>query len=155
MAAGAAETVVQIEVTKGSVEIVEPHQAHDPATEPDAFRVSGGAIDDLGRFGELVGLVLVGFLRGIGRRGPIGRRFARLFLGVGVAALGGDGSSADQKGKPGDGEVTQNRTLKLKHPSTHKFPELLPACRLAAACSGWFDAAQMGLQYGGDAAGFP
>lgn len=128
MPGGAAETVIQIEVTKSGVEIVEPHQADDPAAEPDAFGVSGGAIDDLGRFGELVGLVLVGFLGGIGRLGPICRRFAGLFLGVGVAALGDDGSGADQKGKPGDGEVTQNRTLKLKHPSTHRFPDLLPAC---------------------------
>ena len=116
MSAGAAETVVQIEVTKGGVEIVEPHQADDPAAEPDAFRVSGRAIDDLGRFGELVGLVLVGFLGGVGRLGRICRRFAGLFLGVGVAALGDDGSGADQEGKPGDGEVTQNRILKLEAP---------------------------------------
>ena len=70
MSAGTAETVVQIEVTKGGVEIVEPHQAHDPATEPDAFGVSRRAIDDLGGFDELVGLVLVGFLGGVGRRRP-------------------------------------------------------------------------------------
>ena len=155
MPAGATETVVQIEVTKGGVEIVEPHQAHDPATEPDAFRVSGGAIDDLGRFGELVGLVLVGFLGGVGRLGGIRGRFARLLLGVCVAALGSGSSGTDQERKPGDGKVAQNRIVKFKHPSTHGFPVLLPARGLAAACSGWFDAVQMGLQCGGDAAGFP
>jgi hypothetical protein len=155
VAAGTAETVVQIEVTKGGVEIVEPHQTYDPATEPDAFGVSRRAIDDLGRFGELVGLVLVGFLGGVGRLGRTRRRFAGLFLGVRVAALGGDPSGADQERKPGDGEVAQNRILKLTHRSTHRFPDLLPACCLAAAGSGWFDAVQMGLQCGGDAAEFP
>ena len=69
MAAGTAETVVQIEVTKGGIEVVEPHQTYDPATEPDAFGVSRRAIEDLGGFGELVGLVLVGFLGGVGRLG--------------------------------------------------------------------------------------
>jgi len=40
-----------------------------------------------------------------------------------------DGASdTDQEGEPGHGEKAQNRILKLKHPSTHKFPELLPAC---------------------------
>jgi hypothetical protein len=37
--------------------------------------------------------------------------------------------------------------LELKHPSTHKFPELLPAW---PALTRWFDAVQMGPQYGGD-----
>ena len=136
MPAGTAETVVQIEVTKGGVEIVEPHQAHDPATEPDAFGVSRGAIDDLGGFDELVGLVLVGFLGGgVGRLGRIRRCFAGLFLGVRLAALGGGSSGTDQEGKPGDGEVAQNRILKLKHTSTHKFPDLSRFTNLAAANS--------------------
>ena len=155
MAAGAAEPVVEIEVTKGGIEIVEPHQAHDAAAEPDAFGVSGRAIDGLGGFDELVGLALVVPWR----RRPAGRHsragFARLILGVGVAALGSGASGTDQERKPGDGEVAQNRILKLKHPSTHKFPDLLPARGLAAACSGWFDAVQIGPQCGGDAAGFP
>jgi hypothetical protein len=29
--------------------------------------------------------------------------------------------------KSGNGEVAQNRILKLKHPSTHKIPDVLPA----------------------------
>jgi hypothetical protein len=35
-------------------------------------------------------------------------------------------ANTDQKCEPGDGEVAQNRKLKLKQPSTHKFPEMLP-----------------------------
>ena len=46
---------------------------------------------------------------------------------MGVAALGKRAAETDQEGKPGDGEVAQDRILKLKHPSTHKFPDLLPA----------------------------
>jgi hypothetical protein len=42
--------------------------------------------------------------------------------------LGKSASGADQECKPGYGEVAQNPVLKLKHPSTHKFPELLPGC---------------------------
>ena len=75
MAARAAEPVVEIEVTKGGVEIVEPHQAHDAAAEPDAFRVSSRAVDGLRRFDEFVGLALI-ILGGISRRRCI--RIARL-----------------------------------------------------------------------------
>jgi hypothetical protein len=48
-------------------------------------------------------------------------------LGVGVAALGGSAADTDQEGKAGDSEVAQDRILKLRHPSTHKFPDLLLA----------------------------
>ncbi len=59
VAAGAAETVVEIEVAQGGVDVVEPHQAHHPAAKPDAFRVSGRAIDGLRRFDKFVGLALI------------------------------------------------------------------------------------------------
>ena len=88
MAAGAAEPVVEIEVTKGGVEIVEPHQAHHAAAEPDAFRVSGRAVDGLRRLDEFVGLALI-VLGGIGR---LGRDSAAGLpdwsWALGVAALG-------------------------------------------------------------------
>ncbi len=71
MAAGAAETVVEIEVTKRGVEIVEPHQAHHAAAEPDAFGVSGRAVDGLRGLDEFVGLALI-FLGGVGGLGRIG-----------------------------------------------------------------------------------
>src|SRR6202021_386176 len=34
----------------------------------------------------------------------------------------------NQEGKAGNGEVAQNRSLKLKHTSTHRFPDKLPTC---------------------------
>jgi hypothetical protein len=52
-----------------------------------------------------------------------------LILGSGVAALGGSASDADQDGKPGNGEVAQNRGLKLKHPSTHTIPDVFNPLR--------------------------
>ena len=121
--AGAAEPVVKIEVAKGGIEIVAPHQANDAAAKPNTFRVSGGAVDRLRRFNEFIGLVLA-VLGGIGQTGG---RLAGLILGGRVPALGGRASNTDQECKPGGGKVAQNRSLKLKHPLTHKVPDLLPA----------------------------
>ena len=109
MPAGAAEPVVKIEVTKGGVEIVAPHQANDTPAEPDAFRVSGGTVDRLRRFNEFIRLVLA-VLGGIGR---IGGRPAGLILGGRIAALGARASNTDHECKPGGGKVAQNRSLKL------------------------------------------
>ena len=58
VAAGAAETIVKIEVAEGGVEVVAPHQADHAAAKPDAFRIAGGAVDRLGRFDEFVRLAL-------------------------------------------------------------------------------------------------
>ena len=124
VAAGAAETVVQIEMPERSVEIVEPHQADHAAAQPDAFRIAGGAVDDLRGLDEFIGLALV-VLGGIGGCG--GGSLAGLILGVDVAALGERAADTYQESDPGSGEVGQNRILKLKHPSTHRFPDLLPA----------------------------
>jgi hypothetical protein len=54
---------------------------------------------------------------------------------VGVAALGESAASAGGKGnggdEPGNCEVTQDCILKLKHSTTHKFPDdCLPAAAL-------------------------
>jgi hypothetical protein len=44
--------------------------------------------------------------------------------------LGQSAADTEQECKPGNGEVTQKRTLNLEHPSTHKFPDLfLPVAR--------------------------
>ena len=121
MSAGTAEPVIEVEVTKRGVEIIPPHQAHHATAEPDAFRVPGRAADRLGGFDELVGLALIV----LGRIGWLRRvcRFAGLVLGARIPALGDRASDADQQGKAGDGEVAQNRTLKLKHTSAHKIPD--------------------------------
>jgi hypothetical protein len=46
---------------------------------------------------------------------------------MGVAALGQCVTHAGRQGhcgsKPGNGEAAQKRVLKLKHPTTHKFPD--------------------------------
>ena len=91
MAAGAAEAVVEIEMPERGVEIVEPHQAHHAAAEPDAFGIAGRAVDGLGGLDEFVGLALV-VLGGVGRR--CGGGFAGLVLGLGIAALGGGAADA-------------------------------------------------------------
>ena len=85
VSARAAESVVEIEVTEGGVEIVDPDELHHAAAEPDAFRVAGGTVDRALGFDELVDLVLA-FLGGLGLAG--GGFFALLFLGLLVAALG-------------------------------------------------------------------
>ena len=145
----AAKPVIKIEMAKRGVEIVAPHQNHHPATEPDAFGVSGRAIDGLRRFNEFVGLAL-SFLGRIGRRvGICCRPFGRLILGPKVAALGKRASNTDQEYQPGHGEVTQNRILYLEYPSTHKFSDFAPAR------DRWFDAVQIGPQCGGDIDRFP
>jgi hypothetical protein len=125
MAARAAKPVVKIEMAERGVEVVPRYQNHSPAAEPNAFGVSSRAINRLRRFHEFVGFALI-VLGGIG--GGCGIcRFGRLILGAKVAALGNRASDPDQKCKPGDGEVAQNRIFKLRHPSTHKFPDLFPS----------------------------
>jgi hypothetical protein len=134
MAARAAEPVVQIEMAERGIEVVAPHQDHDPASEPDAFRVSGGAVDGLRCFNEFIGLALT-VLGGFGGSGRICRRLAGLVLRAKVAALGEGATGPDQECKQGNGEVAQSRNLKPEntgkhtstHNSTHKFPDLLPA----------------------------
>ena len=142
--AGTAEPVVKIEMTKGGVEIVAPHQPNDTPAEPNTFRVSGRTIDHLRRFNEFIRLVLAVF-GGIGRTGG---RFAGLILGGRVAALGARASNTDQECKPGGGKVAKNRSLKLEHPLTHKFPDFFHARVWPGRAS--FDAVQIGLQCGGD-----
>jgi hypothetical protein len=148
MPAGATEPVVKIEMAKGGVEIVAPHQPNDPPAKPNAFGVSGRAVDRLGRFNEFVGLALA-VLGGI-RRG--GGRLAGLVLG-GVSALGNRASDTDHECEPGDGKVTQNGNLKLYHPLTHKFPDFVPAGVLPG--TRWFDAVEIGPQYGEDGCRIP
>jgi len=135
VAAGAAETVVEIEMAERGVEVVEPHQTYDAAAEPDAFGVSGRAVEGLGGFDEFVGLALVVLGRIARLRRIAVGGLGLLILGVGVSALGKRASARDRQrrshhkicDKSGNGEMAQNRISKLKHPSTHKFPDLLPA----------------------------
>ncbi|HEX7952907.1 MAG TPA: hypothetical protein VF523_07555, partial [Burkholderiales bacterium] len=45
VAAGAAETFVKIKMAECCIEVVAPHQADHAPSEPDAFRISCGAVD--------------------------------------------------------------------------------------------------------------
>src|ERR1700742_730445 len=80
VAAGTAEAVVKVEMTKGGIEVVEPHQPDHAAAEPDAFRIAGRSVDRLGSFGEFIRLVLIVFLGAIG---GILLRLALLIRGMG------------------------------------------------------------------------
>jgi hypothetical protein len=120
--ARAAKTVVQVEVAEGGIEVIAPHQANHAPSEPDAFRVTGRTVDGLGGFGEFVGFALI-VPRGIRRaRG----RLAGL-VRVGWPALGQRAAQAEHQGQSGSNEIAQNRKPTLKHPLTHKFPDLVPA----------------------------
>src|SRR5215469_7334772 len=55
VAARTPKAVVEIEVAKGGIEVVKPHQANDTAAEPDAFGIAGRTVNGLGGFRELVG----------------------------------------------------------------------------------------------------
>jgi hypothetical protein len=121
MSARATEPVVEIEVAKGGIEVIDPHQPNHAAAKPDTFGVAGWAIDNLGGLGELVGLALV-ILCGVG--GVWGSGLARLILGMGVAALGEGASETEQNNKRGNREMAQDCVFGLEHASTHGFPEL-------------------------------
>ena len=122
-----AETVVEIEMAKSGVEVVAVHQGHDAPAKPDAFGIAGWAVDGVGGFGEFVGLALAVL-------GGVGCALFGLVLGAGFAALGQGvpkraASDTEQKDKPGNCEMAQDRKFWLKHPSTHRFPDFscLPA----------------------------
>jgi len=124
MAARAAEPVIQVEVPERGIEVVQPHQPDHAAAEPDAFGVSGRAINGLRRLDELVGLALV-VLVDVGGIG--GWRLGGLILRRRGAALGERPARSDQEGQARhetrNGEVAQNRNSRIKHPSTHTFPD--------------------------------
>src|SRR6185503_7009523 len=102
--------------------IVTPHQHHDTAAEPDAFRIAGRTVDGLGCFDEFVGLALTipGGVRGrcLTRRGGFG-----LVLGTKLAALGENAAASDQQREAGYGAATPDPVLDPEHQLTHKIPE--------------------------------
>jgi hypothetical protein len=140
MAARTAKPVVQVEVAKGGVEVVTPHQADDAAAQPDTFGVPGRTIDGLGCFSEFIGPALV-IPRGIGRTA---RRLGGLIGGGGCPTLGEGGAGAQDQRQPGNNEIAQNRDPPVNYPLTHEFPNLVPAHTLSVT-----HADQIGPQYGG------
>jgi len=123
MAAGAAETVVKIEMPEGGIEVVQPHQADHPASQPDAFGVAGRAVDGLLGLDEF-GRLALAIPDGIGGL-CVGVGFALLILGGRGAALGEGAGRSDEQGQYGRGKVTQDHTVRLEYPATHTFPDQL------------------------------
>src|SRR6478609_11954271 len=71
MGAGAAETVVEIEVAESRVQVVAPKEANHPAAKPDTFRITGWAGQNTGGLCYFVDLFL-------GLFGGVSGRFLRL-----------------------------------------------------------------------------
>ncbi|MBS0528803.1 MAG: hypothetical protein JSS22_05365 [Proteobacteria bacterium] len=120
--ARAAKPIVQIEMAKGGVQVIAPHQDNHATAEPDAFRVSSGTVDGVLSFNEFVGFALA-VLGGVSRSSRVGCRRFCLILGAKIAALCNRSTNAEQQREPGDGKTTENRFLEPKQHSTHKVPD--------------------------------
>lgn len=105
-------------MTEGCIEVVAPHQPDYPPSKPDAFRVSGGAVDCLGRLDELVRLALA-FLGCVGRSRLLGGRV----LGPEVTALSDCGPDADKQSKGRNGDSLKNRNSKPGTYPKHEIPD--------------------------------
>ena len=95
---------------KVGLKVIQPHQPDHPAAQPDAFGVAGGAVDGLlglDEFGRLA-LIVLGGLGGLAVEGVL----ALLVLGGRVAALGEGAAHPQRKGQSGNGEVTQDHTMR-------------------------------------------
>jgi hypothetical protein len=126
--AGAAETFIKIKMAESGVEVVTPHQADHTPSEPDAFGVSGGAINRLRSLHELVGLALA-ILGGLRRGGLLGGRV----LGPKVAALSDGGPDSDEQSKSRDGDSLKNGNSKPGTNPTHEIPDEWRANRQRSA----------------------
>lgn len=116
--AGAAEALVQVQVTERRIEVVAPHQPDHPPSKPDTFGVSGGAVNRLGRFHELVSLALafLGCVRG-------SRLFGGCVLGPEVTALSDCGPDPDKQSKGRNGDSLKNRNSKPGTNPKHEIPD--------------------------------
>ncbi len=77
MGARTAEPVVQIEVAKGSIEIVAPQQTNHATAQPNTFWIAGWTSEGMLRLGEFIDLpglfcrLLTGRRRFVGRFGVV------------------------------------------------------------------------------------
>src|SRR5262249_15865613 len=114
---------------KGSIQVVTIHQLHHPAPEPDAFGVTGRAINGLRSFGELVASALIVLNRVVG----IGGGLPRLVPGAQGPAPGIRAADTHPNGEARRGQAAQGSILNAKHRSTHKFPDSVSGWRSEAA----------------------
>jgi len=127
MAAGAAEPLIEIKMAERGVEVVTPHQANHAAPQPDAFRISSGAIDGLCRLYELARLALA-FLGCIGWS-----LFGRIVLRSEIAALGDRSPDSDKQGESRNGNSLKNGNSKPVTNPTHEIPDEWRASRQRSA----------------------
>lgn len=122
MTARAAEAIVEIEVTEGRIEVVEPHQADETAAEPYALRIAGGTVQDLCGFCKFIGTALT--VPGGFRRGScgIGRR-PSLILGPKIAALGDSGAHSDHECHPRHCNAPDYLVSHFEQQTTHEVPD--------------------------------
>ena len=78
MGAGAAKTVVKVEMTESRIQVVPPQQTNHPAAQPNTLRITRRPTQNAGCLGDFVDLLL-GFL------GSVSRRLLRLFGRFAVA----------------------------------------------------------------------
>ena len=118
VSARTAESIVEVEMAEGGVEIVAPQQADHAAAEPHTFGIARRPVERLLRFGKLVDLLrlLAGFLaRRASRRGRLVRRFGVVVLGKSGRRERNDRSREEPKRRAqpaGKGEQT------MQHGST-------------------------------------
>jgi hypothetical protein len=127
MPPGAAEPLIEIQMTERGVEIVTPHQAYHTPPKPDTFRISCGTVDGLRGFNEFVGLALA-FLGRIAWR-----LFGSIVLSPEIATLGDSGPNSDKEGESRNGNSLKNRNSKPVTNPTHEIPDEWRANRQRSA----------------------
>lgn len=116
--AGATEPFVEVEVAECCIEVVAPHQSDHAPAEPNAFRVSGGAVDRLRGFHEFVSLALA-VLGGFSG----GRLLGSRVLSAEVTALRASCPDAHKQGQGRNGDVLKNCNSKPGTNLTHEIPD--------------------------------
>ena len=125
--AGATEPFVKIKMAECGIEVVAPHQADHAPAEPDAFRVSCGAVDRLRGFHELIGLALAIL-------GCIGRSLlGGCVLGPEITALSDGGPDSEKQSKSRNGNPLKNGNSKPGTNPTHEIPDEWRASRQRSA----------------------
>lgn len=109
------------------IEVIAPHQADHPPSEPDAFRVSCRAIDRLRGLNELVGLALA--ILGHICWGLLGGSV----LSPEITALRDSGPDPDKQSKCRNGNSLKNGNSKPGTNPTHEIPDEWRASRQRSA----------------------
>lgn len=128
MTAGTTEPFIKVEMAERGIEVVSPHQADHAPSEPDAFRISCGAIDGLRSLHEFVGLALAIFSR-ICWGGLLGS----CVLGPEITALSDSGPDSDKQSKCRNGDSLKNGNSKPGTNPTHEIPDEWRASRQRSA----------------------